>query len=187
MSGTPENDCLLKRTHCILIFLYLFEVLSLILNGCFYLRKGDELTKFTSFQYSYQNSFKSKYFAVMFTQSDTIFLKKYSGTNHDTLFYSLLPFSGRDTINWFVKKMDLSILDSINDLKNSQERIVFDLDFPNETHSVYLQSLHPPVAYVKFNKWIRSLADCLNFTPIDTFIKFKEDANIHHAIQKNNR
>jgi hypothetical protein len=123
----------------------------------------------------------------MFTQSDTIFLKKYSRTNHDTLFYSLLTVSGRDTINSFVKNMDSVISDSINDLKNSQERIVFDLDFVNETHSVYLQSFHPPLAFVKFNSWVNSVKNCQNFIPIDTFIEFKEDANIHDAIGQNSR
>ena len=108
-------------------------------------------------------------------------------TNHDTLFYSLLPLSDRDTINSFVKKMDSFISDSINDLKNSQERIVFDLDFVNETHSVYLQSLHPPLGIVKFNRWVNLLKDSMNFIRIDTFIEFKDDANIHNAILKNIR
>ena len=158
-----------------------------MLNGCFYFRKGDELKKFKSFQYSYQNSSNSKYFALMFTQSDTIFLKNYSPTNHDTLSYSLLHFSERDTINSFLEKIDSCNSDSINDLNNSHERIVFDLDFVNEKHSVYLQSFHPPLAFVKFNSWINSLKDCHNFTPIDTFIEFKEDANIHNAIGQNSR
>jgi hypothetical protein len=164
--------------------------MTLILIGCFHFRRGEELTKFKRFQYFHQNLFDKRYFAVMFTQSDTFYLKKYSLTNRDTLSYALLPSSERTYINKFVKTMDTFAsafsYDSLIDLKNNSERIVFDLNFTDETISVYCQSFQPPLAITEFTSWVNSLKSHMNFIPIDSVIGFNDSAN-HKDIQKYSR
>jgi hypothetical protein len=182
-----ENHFALKRNRYISRLLCFLIPLCTLLLGCIQPRKGDELTKFKSFQYSYQNSSTLKYFSVMFTQSDTFFLKRYSLTNHDTLSYSLLSFTVRDKINAFVKKINsfISFSDSLNDLKDGPERIVFELSFINETSSIYCQSFHPPLTIVEFKNFIDSLKNHSTFIPIDTVIQFREDIYLRKAIQNN--
>jgi len=71
-SNFNENKFIIKNPSPLVIFmvfqLYLF-------TGCSPFRKGNELTKFESFQFSFQDPSNSKYFSVLFSQSDTVFRK----------------------------------------------------------------------------------------------------------------
>ncbi len=160
-------------------------LIGLIFTGCFHFRTGDELTKFHRFEFSSQDPSHSKYFTISFSQSNTIYLKKYSRLNTDTIFYSILPLSERSRINSFLKTADLMPVDSLNDMNSGEEMFAYYLDFGNETHSFTMHRLHPPLTFVKFNSWINKIIDSLDFKIIDTTIEFKDDEIIHTGMKKN--
>lgn len=164
------------------VILVIFQ--SQILNGCFHFRKGDELLKFKTFQFSFQDSSNSKYFSILFLQNDTTYLKKYSDSKADTLFYAILPSSGRSNINMFIRKIDSLPIDSCQDFDPGDARFSLYFDYGNEKRNFYIHSLHPPVVFNKFNNWIDKIIDSLKFNIADTSVEFVEDKKVHGIIVK---
>lgn len=159
------------------------------LTGCSPFRKGDELTKFKSFQFSFEDPSNSKYFSVLFSQTDTFFLKRYSHSNIDTLYYSVLPDSGRSIINIFAIKINSLAFDSLRfhpleDFNCDQAKIFLYFEYPNGYTNINIHSLHPPIAFKQFNRWADKIIENSHLNLADTSINFKEDRNIHEFIDK---
>jgi len=179
-SNFKSNKFYHKRISLLLISmvfqLYLF-------TGCVGFRKGNELTEFDNLQFSFGHSSDSKYFSVLITQSDTVFLKKYSGSNKDSLFYSIFPDSDRLILNKFVVSFDSA---SFHFSKPDSILGKFSLyiKFPDENDHFDFDGLPVPWAFKNFNSWINKIIGNLHFNLADTSINFKEDKNIHAAINK---
>jgi len=59
----------------VLVFIEILLTFQLYnITGCSPFRKGGELTKFKNFQFSFEDPSNSKYFSVLFSQTDTFFL-----------------------------------------------------------------------------------------------------------------
>ena len=155
-----------------------------IFVGCFWFRKGDELTKFQTFQFSLRDPSNFRYFSILFLQGDTFFLKKYSNSKVDTIYYAILPFYGRSNINMFVRKFDSLPIDSMQDFNSSTGRFSLYLNYWDEQHSIYIHNLHPPFIFRTFSNWVDKMIDSLKFDVADTSIEFKEDEKIHQAMGK---
>ena len=170
------------KKNIFVVILLIFQ--SQILNGCFQFRKGDELLKFKTFQFSFQDLANSKYFSILFLQNDTIYLKKNSDSKADTLFYAILPSTGRSNINMFIKKIDSLAMDSCQDFDSGDVRFSLYLDYGNEKHNFFIHSLHPPMVFKKFNNWVNKIIDSLKFNIADTSIEFVEDKKVNEIIFK---
>ncbi len=139
-----------------------------VLGGCTSFRKGNELTKFETFEFSFQDPANSKFFSVLFSQSDTVFLKKSPHSNNDSVFYSILPDSGRLMINKFVININSSAFhptrpDSIEDNNPSKVKFSVYIGYSDESQQVVFHSLHPPLALVEFNNWVNKFIDSSKF------------------------
>lgn len=184
-SNSEKNRVFIRKNNLLIVFI----AFQLYLNtGCSPFRKGNELTKFESLQFSVQEPTNSKYFSVLFSQSDTVFLKKYSRLNSDTVFYSILPDSGRSVINTFIININTSAFhpskpDSIEDFNPGKVKFSLYIDYSDENQHVTFHSLHPPLAFKKFNRWINKIIENLPFKVADTTINFKEDKKIHEAMK----
>ena len=156
--------------------LYLF-------TGCVGFRKGNELTEFDNLQFSFGHSSDSKYFSVLITQSDTVFLEKFLASNKDSLFYSIFPDSDRLILNKFVVSFDSA---SFHFSKPDSILGKFSLyiKFPDENDHFDFDGLPVPWAFKNFNSWINKIIGNLHFNLADTSINFKEDKNIYAAINK---
>jgi hypothetical protein len=170
-----ENRSNIKSTSSLVIFV-VFQLY--ILTGCSPFRKGNELTKFESFQFSFQDPSNSKYFSVLFSQSDTVFLKKYSHSDNDTVLYSILPDSARSIINKFVIDINSSVMhpvkvDSLEDSNPSKVKFYFYIDYSDGSQQANFHSLHPPAALEKFYSWVNQFIDNSKFYYINRAINFK--------------
>lgn len=145
------------------------------------------MTKFRRFEITCRNFAKAEYFSVLFTQSDTFYIKKYSSSNIDTLYFSDLPNYSRTEIDRFVRTINHTPLDSMMDFKSMSDAFFYYLDYGNEEHTIHLQSEKPPKAFSRFNNWINRIRDSLHFTMINNDIKFKEDSAIHETLRENSR
>ena len=174
----------------VLVFIEILLTFQLYnITGCSPFRKGGELTKFKNFQFSFEDPSNSKYFSVLFSQTDTFFLKRYSHSNNDTLYYSILPDSGRSIINIFSIKINSLAFDSLRshpleDFNSNKARTLLYFDYPNGYTNINIHSLHPPIVFKNFNDWINRIIENLHFNFADTSINFKEDKNIHEAMNK---
>ena len=185
ISKFNSNHFKIKGSDQLIIFaafLLLFQLY--ILSSCSPFRKGNDLTQFQRFEFSFRDPTTSKYFSVLFSQSDTFFLKKYSHSNKDTLFFSTLPDSGRSIINTFLININSSAFhplkpDSIEDFNPNSARFALYIDYSDENQHVDFHSLHPPTAFKEFKNWVNMIIDNSKFDVADTMIKFKEDENIH--------
>jgi len=159
--------------------LVIFTLIELyVLTGCSPFRKNNELTKFETLQFSFQDPANSRFFSVLFSQNDTVFLKKYSHSANDTVFYSILPDSGRSIINNFVIAINSSAFhpvkpDSIEDSNPSKVKLSLYIDYSDEHQQVDFHSLHPPSALNNFNSWVSNLIDSSKFSYVNTVINFK--------------
>lgn len=180
----------IKRNRFVVIFIEFFLIFQLYtLTGCSPFRKGNELTKFKNFQFTFEDPSNSKYFSVLFSQTDTFFLKRYSHSNIDTLYYSILPDSGRSIINIFVIKINSLAFDSLKfhpleDFNSDKVKAFLYFDYPNGYTDINIHSLHPPIAFKKFDNWVNKIIENSQFNFADTSINFKEDKNIHEAMNK---
>ena len=148
------------------------------LAGCSPFRKGNELTKFETFQFSCQDPANSNFFSILFSQSDTVFLKKYLHSDNDTILYSILPDSARSIINKFVIDINSSAfhpakVDSLEDSNPGKVKFSLYIDYSDESQQVYFHSLHPPIALEEFNNWVNKLLANSKFYYINTTINFK--------------
>jgi hypothetical protein len=148
------------------------------LAGCNPFREGNELTKFETFQFSFQDPANSKYFSVLFSQGDTVFLKRGSHADNDSVLYSILPDSARSIINRFVTDINLSAfhpvkVGSIEDFNPGKVRFPIYIDYSDESQQVTFHSLHPPAALEKFYRWVNKFIDNSKFYYINRTINFK--------------
>ena len=156
----------------------------LFIAGCFQFRKGDELTKFKSFQFSFRDRYNSRYFSLLFSQSDTVFLKRYSNSKADTLFYGILPANARSNLDNFARQIDSLSFDSLEDFDPQEARFALYFNYPDEEHDLRIHSENPPLAFKKFNNWVQYLIDSIKFKRIDTSVIFNEDSKIHKIIEE---
>jgi hypothetical protein len=185
-TNSKESKVIIRKTAPLVIFMA-FQLC--LFTACSPFRKGNELTKFKSLQFSFQDPANSRYFSVLFSQSDTVFLKKYFRLKNDSVFYSILPDSARSVINKFVININSSAFhpskpDSIEDFNPSKAKFSVYIDYPDENQHVNFHSLHPPLAFNNFNSWINRIIKNLRFNFADTSINFKEDKNILEVMNK---
>ena len=167
------------------IYLSLFVSLQFLASCRF--RTGAELTKFNKFEFSYRNPSTSKYFSLLFTQSDTIFLKKYEPNNQDSLFFSVLPAGQRFHIDDFVTRLDSLDLGPLNDLNLRLGWFIIYLDFGIERQKIGIPDLHPSAEVKKFTEWVNKMMDSLSFVFSNKKLTFNEEQTIHEMIEKNSR
>jgi hypothetical protein len=172
------------RTNYSILIILAFLTIQIGINCRF--RKGDELTKFNKFEFSHRNPTMAKYYSILFTQVDTMFVKKYTLSGRDSLFYAIFPTSDRSILNEFVRLTDSLPLDSLEDMNSGEERSSIYLDYGNERHSLYIHSLNPPKVLDKFNNWINKLM-ASQLIQIYKYIAFKDDDIIHEVIRINRR
>ncbi len=173
---TTENKFIIKKTSTLIFFiafqLYLF-------TGCSPFRKGNELTKFESLQFSFQDPSNSRYFSILFSQSNTVFLKKYSHFNNDTVFYSILSDSDRSIINAFVISVNSSVFhpskpDSIEASNPDKAKFSLYIDYSDENQYFDFDSLPPPIAFKKFNSWVNKIIEKLQFNYIESVVRLEK-------------
>jgi len=180
-----SNHFKIKGSGQLIIFAPFLLIFHLrILSSCSPFRKDNALTQFKRFEFSFRDPATSKYFSILFSQSDTFFLKKYSHFNNDTLFYSTLPDSGRSIINTFVININSlafhpSKPDSIEDFNPNKATFALYIDYFDENQRVRFHSLHLPTAFKEFKNWVNLIIDNSKFQVADTIINFNEDEIIH--------